>query len=83
MFLLLNEGLVMRMVKDPRQSTGVANRFSDHPRRGWVGEGQLSRSDPWPALPSQDATWGTVSKRKAISLSPNSIIRSMIPQRAG
>jgi hypothetical protein len=39
--------------------------------------------DPWPALPSQDATWGTVSKRKAISLSPNSIIRSMIPQRAG
>ena len=25
MFLLLNEGLVMRMVKDPRHSTGVAN----------------------------------------------------------
>jgi hypothetical protein len=34
MFLLLNEGLVMRMVKDLRQSTGVANRFSDHPRGG-------------------------------------------------
>lgn len=34
MFLLLNEGLVMRMVKDLRQSAGVANRFSDHPRAG-------------------------------------------------
>jgi hypothetical protein len=33
-FLLLNEGLVMRMVKDLRQSTGVAHRFPDHPRAG-------------------------------------------------
>ena len=34
MFLLLNEGLVIRMVKDLRQSTGVANYFSDHPCGG-------------------------------------------------
>jgi hypothetical protein len=33
-FLLFNEALVMRMVKDLRQSTGVANRFPDHPREG-------------------------------------------------
>ena len=34
MFLLLYKGLVMRMVKDLRQSTGAANRLSDHPRGG-------------------------------------------------
>ena len=39
MFLLLNEGLVIRMMKDLRQSTGVANRFSDHPRAGDHEEG--------------------------------------------
>lgn len=33
-FLLFNEGLVIRMVKALRQSTGVANRISDHPRLG-------------------------------------------------
>jgi hypothetical protein len=31
---VINGGLVIRMVKDLRQSTGVANRFSDHPRAG-------------------------------------------------
>ena len=39
MFLLLNKGLVMRMVKDLCQSTGVANCFSDHPRTGDHEEG--------------------------------------------
>ena len=34
MFLLINRGLVIRMVKDLPQSTAVANRFSDHPRAG-------------------------------------------------
>jgi hypothetical protein len=38
-FLLLKEGLVIRMVKDLRQSTGVANCFSDHPRGGDHEEG--------------------------------------------
>jgi hypothetical protein len=33
-FLLINRGLVIRMVKDLRQSTGVASRFSNHPRAG-------------------------------------------------
>ena len=34
MFLMFKEGLMIRMVKDLRQSTGVANRISDHPRLG-------------------------------------------------
>ena len=34
MFLLLKEGLVIRMVNDPRQSAGVAKYFPDHPRGG-------------------------------------------------
>ena len=34
MFLLLNTGLVIRMMKDLRQSTGVASHFPDHPRGG-------------------------------------------------
>jgi hypothetical protein len=38
-FLLLNKGQVMRLVKDLRQSTGVASRFSDHPRGGDHEEG--------------------------------------------
>jgi hypothetical protein len=33
-FLLFKEGLVIRMVTALRQSTGVANRSSDHPRLG-------------------------------------------------
>ena len=39
MFLLLNEGLVFRMVKDQRQCTSVANFCSDHPRGGDHEEG--------------------------------------------
>ena len=39
MFLLLNEGLVIRMVKDLRKSADVANCFSDHPRAGDHEEG--------------------------------------------
>jgi hypothetical protein len=33
-FLLLNGGLVIRMVKDMRQSTGVAGCIPDHPQGG-------------------------------------------------